>query len=198
MLASDPRAEVEDIDDDDDDDAAPQLVPLAPSSLGDDRGAGASVEGEATGIDAIQANRNGQRPPADNEPVPVTLVTGWLGAGKTTLVNYILTSKEVSRVAVIVNEFGDSASIEHALLQGPEVGSSIASASIAAGALSSSCPHEQSVPPHIRATIHSTGLPEIASIGSTVFSVVCSMRLQHWCIPVWRGHLKGFRYSALG
>ena len=42
----------------------------------------------------------------DEEKLPVTIVTGFLGAGKTTLVNYILTQKHGKRIAVIENEFG--------------------------------------------------------------------------------------------
>lgn len=38
---------------------------------------------------------------------PVTLITGFLGAGKTTLVNHILKEKAGRRVAVIENEFGE-------------------------------------------------------------------------------------------
>lgn len=44
---------------------------------------------------------------AQDQRTPITLVTGFLGAGKTTLVNRILTSPDSGRVAVIVNEFGD-------------------------------------------------------------------------------------------
>lgn len=40
-------------------------------------------------------------------PVPVTIITGYLGSGKTTLVNRILTQKHGKKVAVIVNEFGE-------------------------------------------------------------------------------------------
>ncbi|MCJ1225767.1 hypothetical protein MMC12_002416 [Toensbergia leucococca] len=47
--------------------------------------------------------------------VPLTLVTGYLGAGKTTLVNYILREQHGKKIAVILNEFGDSADIEKAL-----------------------------------------------------------------------------------
>jgi G3E family GTPase len=39
--------------------------------------------------------------------VPVTIVTGFLGSGKTTLVNHILTEMHGMKLAVIENEFGD-------------------------------------------------------------------------------------------
>jgi len=43
----------------------------------------------------------------DADKIPVTVVTGFLGAGKTTLVNYILKSNDHGkRIAVIENEFG--------------------------------------------------------------------------------------------
>ena len=47
-------------------------------------------------------------PKPEAEKIPVTLVTGFLGSGKTTLVNYILKSRpENARVAVIENEVGE-------------------------------------------------------------------------------------------
>ena len=52
-------------------------------------------------------------------PVPVTLITGFLGAGKTTLVHHILTAQHGYRIAVIVNEFGEELGIEQPQPQTP-------------------------------------------------------------------------------
>ena len=51
--------------------------------------------------------------PTTAPPVPVTLITGFLGAGKSTLVNHILTDPGHGlRIAVILNELGAEAGIE--------------------------------------------------------------------------------------
>ncbi|HEX5935033.1 MAG TPA: GTP-binding protein, partial [Pseudorhizobium sp.] len=39
--------------------------------------------------------------------VPCTVVTGFLGAGKTTLIRNLIEKLEGKRLAIIVNEFGD-------------------------------------------------------------------------------------------
>ena len=49
--------------------------------------------------------------------IPVTIVTGFLGAGKTTLIRNFLATPEGAGTAVIVNEFG-AEGIDNALLRG--------------------------------------------------------------------------------
>ncbi len=49
---------------------------------------------------------------------PVILVTGFLGSGKTTLVNRLLKGREFARAAVVVNEYGE-VSIDHVLVEAP-------------------------------------------------------------------------------
>lgn len=44
---------------------------------------------------------------SDNDLTPITVITGFLGAGKTTLVNYILNEQKEWKIAVIENEFGE-------------------------------------------------------------------------------------------
>src|SRR3954452_17940801 len=39
--------------------------------------------------------------------IPCTIVTGFLGAGKTTLVRHVLEQARGRRLAILVNEFGD-------------------------------------------------------------------------------------------
>jgi G3E family GTPase len=51
--------------------------------------------------------------------IPVTVLTGFLGAGKTTLVNRILSENHGQRIAVIENEFGE-VGVDHELVIGAD------------------------------------------------------------------------------
>ena len=44
---------------------------------------------------------------SDLSKLPVTVITGFLGAGKTTVIRHLLENPEGKRLAVVVNEFGD-------------------------------------------------------------------------------------------
>ncbi|XP_028803612.1 COBW domain-containing protein 1 isoform X1 [Neltuma alba] len=54
--------------------------------------------------------------PDSKASVGVTVITGYLGAGKSTLVNYILNSQHGKRIAVILNEFGEEIGVERAMI----------------------------------------------------------------------------------
>src|SRR3546814_14188272 len=43
---------------------------------------------------------------SSRQPIPITIIGGFLGAGKTTLVNRLLTTSSGERLAVLVNDFG--------------------------------------------------------------------------------------------
>jgi G3E family GTPase len=53
---------------------------------------------------------------AREEAVPVTVLTGFLGSGKTTLIRRLLALPEAADTAVIVNEFGE-VGLDHALVE---------------------------------------------------------------------------------
>lgn len=59
----------------------------------------------------INNNNNNNQPP----PVPLVILSGFLGSGKTTLIQYVLSANHGMKIAVIVNEFEFGRSIEKGL-----------------------------------------------------------------------------------
>src|ERR1700741_1827796 len=54
--------------------------------------------------------------PEPSSLIPVTLLTGFLGSGKTTVLNHVLRQPEMAATAVIVNEFGEIG-LDHLLVE---------------------------------------------------------------------------------
>ena len=51
-----------------------------------------------------------------HEPIPTTVITGFLGAGKTTLLNQMLKDPLLTNACVVINEFGE-VGIDHLLVE---------------------------------------------------------------------------------
>jgi len=58
---------------------------------------------------------NAWEPRQQSDRIPVTLLTGFLGSGKTTVLNHLVQQPELSDALVIINEFGEEA-LDHALV----------------------------------------------------------------------------------
>ncbi len=55
---------------------------------------------------------NGQR----GQKIPVIIITGFLGSGKTTVLNHVVKQASMKSTAVIINEFGEIG-IDHLLIE---------------------------------------------------------------------------------
>src|SRR5262249_49268226 len=54
--------------------------------------------------------------PGPAEPIPLTVLTGFLGAGKTSLLNRLIADPALAETAVIINEFGE-VGLDHLLVR---------------------------------------------------------------------------------
>ncbi|KAL3636205.1 hypothetical protein CASFOL_020752 [Castilleja foliolosa] len=74
----------------------------------------------AVSIDNVSVEECVGQPEA--QPVGVTVITGYLGAGKSTLVNHIINGQHGKKIAVILNEFGEEIGVERAMINEGEGG----------------------------------------------------------------------------
>lgn len=95
--------------DDDDDESPPLAVPIVQTSPTADQPESSLDSGNLPG----------------KLPVGVTVITGYLGAGKSTLINYILNAKHGKKIAVILNEFGEEIGVERAMINEGEGGAPV-------------------------------------------------------------------------
>jgi hypothetical protein len=57
----------------------------------------------------------GLAPRMPANPIPITLLTGFLGSGKTTVLNHLVQHPRLARTLVIINEFGE-VGLDHLLM----------------------------------------------------------------------------------
>ncbi|OCF43505.1 cytoplasmic protein [Kwoniella heveanensis CBS 569] len=100
----------------DENDSPPELIASAGFSLPD------------RSSDKVAATAT--RDVGDRPKVPLTLLTGYLGAGKSTLLEYILTAQHGYKIAVCMNDFGDTTDIEAKALTLSDPSSSTTSTSM--------------------------------------------------------------------
>src|SRR5438309_7276068 len=72
------------------------------------------VAGHFAGAEKLPFGRRQRRPRGAR--IPVTVVTGFLGSGKTTLIRQLLRTPEGANTAIVINEFGE-VGIDDALLR---------------------------------------------------------------------------------
>ena len=106
---------MDDISDSDSDDEPPMLVDMSIASEDPDLIAEAPLPTTETTTTTTTATiaTNHPQPLQVLPPCPVTILSGFLGSGKTTLIQHILKDpNHGKRIAVIENEFGDGLDIE--------------------------------------------------------------------------------------
>lgn len=69
--------------------------------------AGSSQADRHVATSASQLSRRRTIAAMSNAPIPITVLGGYLGAGKTTMVNHLLTNAASRRIGVVVNDFGE-------------------------------------------------------------------------------------------
>ena len=113
------------------------------------------------------------------DKLPVVLVTGFLGSGKTTLISRLLRRPELGETAVIVNELGDVA-IDHYLLRRVDERTVVLDSGCVCCSLRGDLADELrdllsrrtrgEIPPFARVVVETTGLADPAPVAYTLLS----------------------------
>jgi G3E family GTPase len=108
---------------------------------------------------------------ASDSPLPITLLTGFLGSGKTTVLNHLV--RTLPRTAILMNEFGEVA-IDHQLLQKMEGPMALLSGGCVCCTISGSLSptlknlwmarQKGDIPPFERVIIETTGIADPAPV----------------------------------
>ncbi|HMM47418.1 MAG TPA: GTP-binding protein [Thiobacillaceae bacterium] len=109
--------------------------------------------------------------PTQDDPIPVTLLTGFLGSGKTTVLNHLV--RVLPRTAILMNEFGKVA-LDHQLLQKMEGPIALLSGGCVCCTISGSLSptlknlwmarQKGEIPPFERVIIETTGIADPAPV----------------------------------
>jgi len=110
-------------------------------------------------------------PLKDSDPLPITLLTGFLGSGKTTVLNHLV--RTLPRTAILMNEFGEVA-LDHQLLQKMEGPMALLSGGCVCCTISGSLSptlknlwmarQKGDIPPFERVIIETTGIADPAPV----------------------------------
>jgi G3E family GTPase len=113
------------------------------------------------------------------DPIPVTVLTGFLGSGKTTLLGALLRRPELADTAVIVNEFGEIG-LDHLLVAKGEESVVLLDSGCFCCAISNSLAETLAdldfraargeIPAFKRAVVETTGLADPAPIAQTIMT----------------------------
>ncbi len=113
------------------------------------------------------------------EPLPVSVLTGFLGSGKTTLLRHLIAHPDMDETAVIINEFGEIG-LDHMLVESAEEDTILMSSGCLCCTVRGDLVEtmrslfkrrvKREVPPFRRLVIETTGLADPAPILQTLMS----------------------------